>query len=174
VGLVIDGVTGDPASCSQLGGALRSQAARLLAARATLDHGLTAVPREPWHSGAVERASRDAAVLDGIAEQLDGAGAVLQHYAQELAGLAEKTRQLEAAVASAGLELDGLRVLEPWGLAPAEAAARRQAALPELQMRAERLASQLGRARAAVQRSMRQSTEALARLSASARGYLGG
>ncbi len=166
---MIDGVTGDPASCSQLGGALRSQAARLLPGRGDVEDGLNALARDPSRALSAERARRDVGLLDTVVEQLDSAGAVLQHYAQELALVAEATRQLEGAVARAGLELDGLRVVEPWGLAPAETAARRQAALPELQMRGERLASQLGRARAAVQRSMRQSTEVLAQVAATAR-----
>jgi len=174
VGLVIDRVTGDPASCSQLGGALRSQAARLLTDRAGVDAALTTLTRDPAQIGQADRTQRDVRLLDTIAEQLDAAGAVLQQYAQELAQVSEGTRQLEAAVARAGLELDGLRVVEPWGVAPAETAARRRTALPELQMRSERLASQLGRARAAVQRSLVRSTELLARAAATSRGSLGG
>jgi hypothetical protein len=174
VGLVIDRVTGDPASCSQLGGALRSQAARLLTDRAGVDAALTTLTRDPAQIGQADRTQRDVRLLDTIAEQLDAAGAVLQQYAQELATVSEGTRQLEAAVARAGLELDGLRVVEPWGVAPAETAARRRTALPELQMRSERLASQLGRARAAVQRSLVRSTELLARAAATSRGSLGG
>jgi len=173
VGPVIDGVTGDPASCSQLGGALRSQAARLLADRSGADGPLTALERDPAPLASTGRARRDVQLLDTIVERLDAAGAVLQQYAQELALVAEGTRQLEVAAARAGLELDGLRVVEPWGVAPAEAAARRQSALPELQMRAERLAGQLGRARAAVQRSIGPSTEVLARAAATARESLG-
>jgi len=171
---VIDRVTGDPASCSQLGGALRSQAARLLTDRAGVDAALTTLTRDPAQIGQADRTQRDVRLLDTIAEQLDAAGAVLQQYAQELATVSEGTRQLEAAVARAGLELDGLRVVEPWGVAPAETAARRRTALPELQMRSERLASQLGRARAAVQRSLVRSTELLARAAATSRGSLGG
>jgi len=174
VGLVIDRVTGDPASCSQLGGALRSQAARLLTDRAGVDAALTTLTRDPAQIGQADRTRRDVRLLDTIAEQLDAAGAVLQQYAQELAQVSEGTRQLEAAVARAGLELDGLRVVEPWGVAPAETAARRRTALPELQMRSERLASQLGRARAAVQRSLVRSMELLARAAATSRGSLGG
>jgi len=174
VGLVIDRVTGDPASCSQLGGALRSQAARLLTDRAGVDAALTTLTRDPAQIGQADRTQRDVRLLDTIAEQLDAAGAVLQQYAQELATVSEGTRQLEAAVARAGLELDGLRVVEPWGVAPAETAARRRTALPELQMRSERLASQLGRARAAVQRTLVRSTELLARAAATSRGSLGG
>jgi len=171
---VIDRVTGDPASCSQLGGALRSQAARLLTDRAGVDAALTTLTRDPAQIGPADRTRRDVRLLDTIAEQLDAAGAVLQQYAQELAQVSEGTRQLEAAVARAGLELDGLRVVEPWGVAPAETAARRRTALPELQMRSERLASQLGRARAAVQRSLVRSMELLARAAATSRGSLGG
>lgn len=174
---MIDRVTGDPASCSQLGGALRSQAARLLTDRAGVDAALTTLTtltRDPAQIGQADRTRRDVRLLDTIAEQLDAAGAVLQQYAQELAQVSEGTRQLAAAVARAGLELDGLRVVEPWGVAPAETAARRRTALPELQMRSERLASQLGRARAAVQRSLVRSTELLARAAATSRGSLGG
>lgn len=110
---MIDGVTGDPASCSQLGGALRSQAARLLPGRGDVEDGLNALARDPSRALSAERARRDVGLLDTVVEQLDSAGAVLQHYAQELALVAEATRQLEGAVARAGLELDGLRVVEP-------------------------------------------------------------
>ena len=165
----MDGRSGDRASCSQLGGALRSESARLLAVRSDLDAALSGRSRAALSDVMDRRAGDEVHLLDTIAGQLDAAGAVLQHYAQELAQVEEATRRLETAVAHAGLEMEGLRILEPWGVAQPDAAARRRAALPELQMRADRLATQLGRARAAVQRAMAASGDVLGRAAAAAR-----
>lgn len=168
----MDGRTGDPASCSQLGGALRSESARLLAVRNDLDAALSGRSRAASSEVMGRRAGGEVHLLDTIAVHLDAAGTLLQHYAQELAQVAESTRRLETEVAHAGLEMEGLRILEPWGVAQPDAAARRRAALPELQMRADRLASQLGRARAAVQRTMAASGDVLGRAAAAARAGL--
>ncbi len=168
----MDGRTGDPASCSQLGGALRSESARLLAVRNDLDAALSGRSRAASSEVMGRRAGGEVHLLDTIAVHLDAAGTLLQHYAQELAQVAESTRRLETEVAHAGLEMEGLRILEPWGVAQPDAAARRRAALPELQMRADRLASQLGRARAAVQRTMAASGDVLGRTAAAARAGL--
>ncbi len=163
---------GDPVSCSQLGGLLRSQAAQLLVVRAMVPE-LSSGVDDVDEAAVARRVAGDVQLLDVIIEQLDLTGTALQHHAQELAMVAEGMRRLGAAVSGAGLELDGREVVEPWGPSPAQTAEARRAVQPELQMRADRLASQLGRTRAAIRRSMQQSTELLERASRASRGSLG-
>lgn len=167
-----DIVAGDPVSCSRLGGGLRSQAVQLLAVRAELEEAIGSCGRSD--PGLVDATRPGVRLLDAVIEQLDRTGAVLQQYAQELAQVIEGARQLEARAHDAGLELQGLRVVEPWGVSPADSAARRQAAQPQLQQQADRLASGLGRSRGAVRRVMAQGTELLELASSSVRGSLGG
>lgn len=166
-------VAGDPASCSELGGVLRSHAARLLAAVQAVEAPGAALLRERGGRGAPPALERDLRLLETTADRLDQAGAALQRYAQELAEAGEDARQLASSAAVLGLELDGLSVVEPWGVAAADATARRRDARPELQMRSDRLASRLGRARAALQRSMAEAQDELARAARDARDSLG-
>lgn len=173
MGLVTVRVPGEPASCSELGGALRSHAARLLATVQTAQDALAGLQREPWAGPLADSARRDLRLVETIIDRLDEAGGVLQRYAQELAGAGEAARQLASSAAALGLELDGLSVVEPWGVASADAAARRRDARPELQMRSDRIASQLGRARAALQRSMAQGRATLASIAQAGRDSLG-
>ena len=58
--------------------------------------------------------------------------------------------------------MDGLRVVEPWGVLTTELAQQRHRAQPDLQRQADRLASQLGRARTVTTRVMVEGTESLA------------
>jgi hypothetical protein len=166
---VIDGGTGDPGSCSQLGGALRSQAARLLPLREELHERIGDLRRTAAPAGLVGRLETDVALLDAVVDRIDAGGAALQRYAQELAELGEGIRRLEHAAAAAGLELDGLRVVEPWGVLSTELAQRRHRAQPELQRQADRLASRLGRARGVAARTMSETTALLASAAQAAR-----
>ena len=166
---MIDGVTGDPGSCSQLGGALRSQAARLLALREELRERADDLPRTAAAPAFVARVEADLASIDALVDRLDAGGVALQRYAQELAELGEGIRRLEQATTAAGLELEGLRVVEPWGVLTTELAQQRNRAQPELQRQADRLASQLGRARGVATRTMAEATELLARTAQDAR-----
>ena len=159
---MIDGVTGDPGSCSQLGGALRSHAARLLALRQELVERADRLRRDGASAEVVAEIDASLSLLDTVAERLDASGAALQRFAQELAEIAESVRRLDEQVRTAGLELDGLRVVEPWGVLTTELAQRRGRAQPELQRQADRLASRLGRARIATARVMAEGTTALA------------
>lgn len=162
---MIDGMTGDPGSCSQLGGALRSHAARLLALRDELAGGASRVGRGTGASGdgALDAdLEADLRLLDAVVDRLDAGGATLQRYAQELAEVAESVRRLEREAVDAGLLLEGLRVVEPWGVLTTDLAQRRHRAQPALQQRADRLASQLGRARGVTTRAMVEATQALA------------
>ena len=159
---MIDGITGDPGSCSQLGGALRSHAARLLALRQELVERADRLRRDGASAEVVAEIDASLSLLDTVAERLDASGAALQRFAQELAEIAESVRRLGEQVRTAGLELDGLRVVEPWGVLTTELAQRRGRAQPELQRQADRLASRLGRARIATARVMAEGTTALA------------
>lgn len=166
---MIDGMTGDPGSCSQLGGALRSHAARLLALRDELAGGASRVGRGTGASGDGALGAdlgadleADLRLLDAVVDRLDAGGATLQRYAQELAEVAESVRRLEREAVDAGLLLEGLRVVEPWGVLTTDLAQRRHRAQPALQQRADRLASQLGRARGVTTRAMVDATQALA------------
>ena len=159
---MIDGVTGDPGSCSQLGGALRSNAARLLALRTELVERTQRLRREPDEVETVADLDAHLRLLDTTVDRLDAGGAALQRFAQEVAEIAESVRRLEDSAQAAGLVLEGLRVVEPWGVLTTELAQQRNRAQPELKRRADRLASQLGRARTVTARTMTEAAEALA------------
>lgn len=170
-------ITGDPSSCSQLGGDLRTRAATLLAAHEALVAAAPAVDRaldrHPVGRDRVDRLERDRRLLETVIDRLDAAGSALQRYAQELAEQAEELRRLEVDVVRAGLVLDGLRVVEPWGLATTDTASHRRAELPSLTARAERLSSRVGRSRGALQRTLVESTGVLTRAGAATRASLG-
>lgn len=159
---MIDGVTGDPGSCSQLGGAFRSHAARLTVLRGELAERTERLRRDPAEAEIVADLDADLRLLDTVADRLDASGSALQRFAQELAEIAEAVRRLGGETVAAGLELDGLRVVEPWGVLTTELAQQRHRAQPDLQRQADRLASRLGRARAATARAMVDGTAALA------------
>ncbi|HWI33796.1 MAG TPA: hypothetical protein VNS83_05750 [Lapillicoccus sp.] len=159
---MIDGATGDPGSCSQLGGALRSNAARLLTLRTELTERMDRLRRDPAEAATVADLDAHLRLLDATVDRLDAGGAALQRFAQELAEIAESARRLEGSVQAAGLVLDGLRVVEPWGVLTTELAQQRNRAQPQLQRRADRLASQLGRARTVTARAMTEGAQALA------------
>ncbi|MEO7236778.1 MAG: hypothetical protein ABIW80_15570 [Lapillicoccus sp.] len=166
---MIDGMTGDPGSCSQLGGSMRSAAARLVVLRDELHERSADLRRTNAAPRVVDLVEADLRLLDAVVDRLDVGGAALQRYAQELAELGEDIRRLEGAATDAGLELHGLRVVEPWGVLTTELARQRHRAQPALQQQADRLASRLGRARGLAARTMTESTGLLAAAAASAR-----
>lgn len=143
---------GDPASCSQLGGALRRQSELV----GTLAQAPEALP-----------AART------IAGRLDSAGAALQRYATELAEVHDAVRSIGAEVTASGLELDGWTVVEPWGPTTAEIAGRRRAAMRSAQERLDAVRAQMARCRASLERTAAAVTEALAADSAHLRTELG-
>ena len=166
---MIDGATGDPGSCSQLGGALRSNAARLLTLRTELMERTQRLRQDPAQAATVDDLDADLRLLDATVDRLDAGGAALQRFAQELAEIAESVRRLQGSAQAAGLVLEGLRVVEPWGVLTTELAQQRNRAQPELQRRADRLASQLGRARTVTARAMAEGGQALAAAATAAR-----
>ena len=158
-----DVVLGDPASCSRLGGAMRREAARLAERLA----GLGAAHHELRHwqgragTGAREQLDAQLAALAATARDLDEAGAALQRFATDLAEARELGRRAADRARQDGLRIVDGRVLEAWGPASTEEAARRQALIPENQARVDRIASSLGRSRAHLQRSSEQLTQTL-------------
>lgn len=142
----------DPASCSQLGGSLRRIAGQLL-------------------SGAAELAVADptTTIIQEVAARLDAAGAALQSHAQEMAELAVAGDRLAQRVQQAGLELLGWRVVEPFGIASVDDAARRQAAMTGLQTQSDALAARTARVRGALERSLGEAQRGLAAAVATAR-----
>jgi len=167
-------VPGDASGCSQLGAELRSRAAELLDLHARLADQHSNGSRGRRRAGPDPLlVEQNRLSLDTVAVRLDAAGASLQLYAQELAGLAEEARRLERAASAVGLALDGLRVVEPWGVAPPDVARARLDALPELQRRSERLASRLGRARGSLRRALDEGRGALADTATGMRRSLG-
>lgn len=143
---------GDPASCSQLGGALRRQSEVV----AALAQGTPPVAR-----------------AGSVAARLDTAGAALQRYATELAEVHDRVRLIEAEVAEAGLEVDGWIVVEPWGPTSIEVAGRRRRSMRSAQDRIDVVRAQLSRCRASLERTAAEVTEALAEESARLRTELG-
>ena len=127
---MIDGVTGDAGSCSQLGGALRSHAARLAGLRVELAERTERLRRDPGSVPVVADLDADLRLLDAVVDRLDASGSALQRFAQELAEVAESVRRLEQVAQAAGLELDGLRVVEPWGVLTTELAQQRHRPSP--------------------------------------------
>lgn len=148
-------VRGDAVSCSRVGGAMRSDAARLLHRQQTLERSLRELRGARGREAQALRTSveEQARLLGVVAADLDRAGAALQRYATDLAQALELARRAEASVHAAGLELEGTRVVEAWGPTSAETAERRRALLPECQARVDRATSLVGRARAALQRA---------------------
>ena len=127
----------DPGSVSQLGGILRTTAAALAAGAAELHPGTPLVT-----------------LCVTTATHLDSMGSALQVQAQELAEAAVARSRLRERATAAGLELREWSVIEPFGLVSAQAAAARQVQRPQLQAQADRIASQLARARAQLARRL--------------------
>src|SRR5665647_2328699 len=101
--------------------------------------------------------------LRAAADVLDEAGGALQRYATDLAEGHELGRRAELRVQSAGLLLDGTRVIEPWGPASATGSERRRGLVPEVQARVDLATAHVGRARGRLGREMTRLTEALSR-----------
>lgn len=128
---------GDPASCSHLGGTLRRRAAGL---------AQTAYP--------LESDSATGRLAATVSTELDRAGRALQAYAQDLAEALATHERLSARATSAGLQVQGWRVTEPYGVVTMLATQARRDAAPDLQAALDRGNARLGRARAAVTREL--------------------
>ncbi|MCE1178882.1 MAG: hypothetical protein LWW86_07595 [Micrococcales bacterium] len=126
-------MTGDPAACSALGGALRTLADRLRHSADRVEAGREQLSAE-WPGRAsvatrrrLEHTTRDCAAL---ADLLDRCGSLLQAYAADLAETVNRVRAAEERARAAGLEVSAGRVGIAMGVQgvadPATAAARRE------------------------------------------------
>jgi hypothetical protein len=147
-------VHGDPASCSQTGGALRRLASRITAATGRAEHAGAALD-EVW-SGRVAReiGQRQRLLVDtarGVAAELDRAGSALQEHATDLAETLQELRAIEESAAAAGLRVVDGRVELPWGVrgvADEGAAAARESRRADLQAQLDRVVMLHARRRA--------------------------
>ena len=112
-------VPGDPASCSQAGGALRQLAARLRVAAGPAHDGFGR--DEGPRADRVELAARRR--LDLVEEalaastsELDRVGSALQRHASELAEAVAASRVLVARARAAGLDVVDGTVVPAWGV----------------------------------------------------------
>jgi len=142
----------DPGSVSRLGGTLRSAATVLAGDAAYLRRDTPLVT-----------------LCEATAARLDEIGSALQVHAQDLAETAAALSRLHERASAAGLAIDGWSVIEPFGLVSAQAAAARQVQRPQLQAQADRIASQLARARAQLARRLTHAEGQLAAAAALAR-----
>lgn len=171
-------VSGDPASCSHLGGSLRRLAADLRGAgRRCHDVFDSAFGDPSSHHGPVLRAARRRAdVLDAAtaaaARELDTVGTALQSHASELAEALAAVRDLSSRAERAGLQVRGPAVVPTWGVsgvADSAAWSAQQAAQATLQSELDRLLALLASRRQRLGSTLRASTEALARHAAAVR-----
>jgi len=147
---------GDHISCSRVGGGMRRESSRLRTHAQCLEDAASELAGCEGPDAAAGRASCVAfvGVLRAAADLLDDAGAALQRYATDLAEGHELGRRAELRVQSAGLFLDGTRVVEPWGPAGAHESELRRALVPEVQSRVDLATAQVGRARSRLRREM--------------------
>ena len=118
---------------------------------------------------AVTAISTSLGALRACADDLDEAGSAMQRYATELAEGHELGRRAQRRVATAGLLLEGTRVVEPWGPASAGEAERRRAQVPEVQARVDLATAHVGRARGRLEREAARLTEGFSAHSRNAR-----
>jgi hypothetical protein len=149
-------VHGDHISCSRVGGGIRRESSRLREHAQCLEDAARELAAGEGPDAAAARASCVASlgVLRAAADLLDDAGAALQRYATNLAEGHELGRRAERRVQSAGLFLDGTRVIEPWGPAGANESELRRALVPEVQARVDLATAHVGRARGRLRREM--------------------
>jgi len=158
-------VYGDHASCSRVGGGMRREASRLRQHALSLEDavGELTVWRGPEAEAARPAIVASWEALRTAADVLDEAGAALQRYATDLAEGHELGRRAELRVHSAGLILDGTRVIEPWGPASAQESERRCIEVPGVQARIDLATAHVGRARGRLGREMTSLAQTLGR-----------
>lgn len=156
-------VHGDHISCSRVGGGMRRESSRLRRNGQFLEDTITELAAWEGPEAAAARTSfvDSLSVLRAAADLLDDAGAALQRYATDLAEGHELGRRAELRVQSAGLFLDGTRVVEPWGPAGAHESELRRALVPELQARVDLATAHVGRARGRLRREMARLSQGL-------------
>jgi hypothetical protein len=155
-------VHGDHVSCSRVGGGMRRESSRLRRHAQSLEDALGELAQ--WE-GAEADAVRPAIAASlgafrATALLLDEAGAALQRYATDLAEGHELGRRAELRVESAGLLLDGTRVIEPWGPASGQESERRRGQVPDVQARVDLATAHIGRARGRLAREITRLSQA--------------
>ncbi len=164
-------VSGDPASCSQLGGALRRIATGLRADGAALHREVAATgPSGDRPPPVVQRSRRRAAALDGAAasaaHELDAAGSLLQGHAADLGEAIAAVRDLSERARTAGLRVSETEVTASWGVtgvADPEASAAREELRATLQRELDQVLTVLAHRRARLVTALRTSADTLAR-----------
>ncbi len=161
-------ISGDPASCSQLGGTLRQLATRLRttgrAAHDSFDNGDSVRP-----GPVVVQARRRVDLLDAAAvaaaREIDRIGTAMQAHASELAEALARGRQLTDRAAAAGLRLADGELAAAWGVsgvADGTASAEQEALRDRLQGELDAVAGLVGQRRLRLAATLRESQDALA------------
>jgi hypothetical protein len=159
---------GDPASCSQLGGALRQLATRLRstgrAAHDAFDNGDRARP-----GPVVVQARRRVDLLDAAAaaaaREVDRIGTALQAHASDLAEAVGHGRRLTDRAESLGLRVADGELAAAWGVsgvADERARAQQDAHREGLQGELDTVTAQLARRRQQLAATLRESQDTLA------------
>ncbi len=155
---------GDPGSTSALGGALRTQAARL----ADLVVDLDAAARRVGRTGSPDSTGHERDLVTRAATELDLVGALLQSWTTTAVESAARVRALEPALIRCDLVIDGQLVVErsgPSRVEPAERLAERE----RLQELLNRVTAVRSRELARLRRELETSGTRLAVLSDRAR-----
>jgi hypothetical protein len=161
-------VSGDPASCSQLGGSLRQLATRLRstgrAAHEAFDNGDGARP-----GPVVVQARRRVDVLDAAAataaREVDRVGTALQAYASDLAEAIAHSRLLAERAEAAGLRVVDGELAAAWGVsgvADGLASTQQRALRDRLQDELDSVTALVGQRRHRLAAALRESQAALA------------
>ena len=161
-------VTGDPASCSRVGGSLRRLATSLrTSGRAT--HAAIADPALHRPGTVVARARMRITGLDDAAEaaahELDRVGSALQDHAADLAEAIADVRAVVTSAESVGLRVSEGRLAPAWGVsgvADAPADATRAEQRDALQSELDRLLTVLSARRRRLAATMTTSGSVLA------------
>ena len=161
-------VSGDPASCSQLGGSLRQLATRLRvtgrAAHDAFDNGDDARP-----GPVIVRARRRVVLLDAAtataALEVDRIGTALQAHASDLAEAVAHGRMLTDRAEAAGLRVADGEVAAAWGVsgvADGTARAQQEAERDRLQGEVDAVTALVSQRRRRLAAVLRESQDALA------------
>ncbi len=162
------GLGGDPASCSQLGGALRQLATRLRttgrAAHDAFDNGDSARPG-PVVVAARRRVDLLDAAVATTAREVDRVGTALQAHASDLADALAAGRRVAATAEAAGLRVTDGELSAAWGVsgvADESASASQRSTREQLQRELDAVTALLARRRQRLSATLRESQALLA------------
>lgn len=162
-------VSGDPASCSRLGGSLRQLATRLRASDRAVRDAREHVAETSTRPAPLRTRRRTDALESAIAaaaREADRVGAALQAHASDLAEAVADARRIGSRAAQAGLQVsaDGVvsTALGVSGLADEEANAVQHATCQRLQSELDGVGSLVARRRQRLAATLRESQDLLA------------